>query len=101
LGIISDRVPIIGRFIPGHISTAPEILVSEVFDLPRLRKIIKWPVLEWDDVKRYDSEVWDDIGCWSLWQTVWKERDGNPRRSDSPGIVKLGLLRLCLQPAQR
>lgn len=52
LGLITDRVPIIAEFIPSHIGGhVPPIPFGEVFDVPRLRKELGKPVLEWREVK--------------------------------------------------
>lgn len=82
LGLISRRIPIIPPFAPfdGHLGkNAPPLNFGEVYDLPRLRKAIQWPVLEWSDVKmaRYngsfnqnepalDGVKNDVLGCWGV-----------------------------------
>ena len=90
LGLITDRVPIIGRFIPTHVPDAPPIPFAEVFDVPRLRRSLGVPILTWDEVKREDSEVLDELGCWNVWQAV-QYREEFPRGSPLPEMLKLGI----------
>ncbi|KAF7337679.1 hypothetical protein MSAN_02241400 [Mycena sanguinolenta] len=71
LGLITDRVSIL----PPHTSThlpweSPSLPFGEAFDVPRLRRALGTPVLEWREVKQTDSEVLDDIGCWNVWESV-------------------------------
>jgi hypothetical protein len=52
LARLTERVPIIPRFQPVHLTgNVSHIEFSEVFDLPRLRKELRTPILEWDQVK--------------------------------------------------
>lgn len=76
-------------FTPSHLGSVPPISFGEVFDLPRLRKSLGKPILEWHDVKDQDSESIDEIGCWNTWEAV-QEREHYPRRSDVPRLLKLG-----------
>jgi len=79
LALLTERVPIVGPFIPSHIGgDAGEILFSEVFDIDYLSKRIGMPVLEWSEVKNSSSEEIEDIGCWSVWQAV-QVRESPPR----------------------
>lgn len=91
LALITDRIPILGPFTPSHIGDASEIPFGDVFDVPRLRKLLGKPVLEWHEVKDSSSEVYDEIGCWSVWQAV-QDREDVPRGSSIPEIIKLGVL---------
>ncbi|TFY70546.1 hypothetical protein EVG20_g2459 [Dentipellis fragilis] len=71
LAIITERVPIIGHFIPSHIGgDAGSVPFSEVFDIDYLSQAIGMPVLEFDDVKDSNSTEIDELGCWSVWQAV-------------------------------
>ncbi|KDQ07960.1 hypothetical protein BOTBODRAFT_38399 [Botryobasidium botryosum FD-172 SS1] len=71
LGLLTERVPIIGPFMPTHIgSQEPSLPVSEIFDLPRLRAAIRSAVLEWKDVKQPSSTEVDVFGCWTAWAVV-------------------------------
>jgi hypothetical protein len=89
LALITDRVPIIGQFTPSHIGAAPSIKFGEVFDVPRLRKSLGRPILEWHEVKDEFSQEYDEIGCWNVWQAV-QYREKMPRKSSITDIVKLG-----------
>lgn len=68
--MISSRIPILPPFPPSlsHIGKGGKYInYGEVFDLPRLRKILRHPILEWRDVKEEGSLVIDNLGCWSIW----------------------------------
>jgi hypothetical protein len=91
LGLLTDRVPVVGRFMPSHIEgNAQPIPFGEVFDLPRLRRALGRPIVEWDDVKDIDSPEYDVLGCWNLWAVVMPGVDSHPRESASPEYIKLG-----------
>jgi hypothetical protein len=90
LGLLTDRIPILSQFVPVHVGGhVPPINFGEVFDLPRLRKELGWPILEWHDVKHEQSSTLDDLGCWSVWQAV-NIRDPTPRGSRSLSDIGLG-----------
>ncbi|KZT30811.1 hypothetical protein NEOLEDRAFT_37108 [Neolentinus lepideus HHB14362 ss-1] len=79
LAKITDRIPIIPAFTPEtHVGTweVPGIPFGEVFDVPRLKKDLGFPVLEWHQVKDPNSEEIDEFGCWSVWTTVSSGPDG-------------------------
>ncbi|TFY82083.1 hypothetical protein EWM64_g1930 [Hericium alpestre] len=79
LAMITERVPIIGRFIPSHIGgDAGDVAFGEVFDVDLLSQAIGMPILEWDDVKDPFSKEIDELGCWSIWQAV-QNREQVPR----------------------
>ena len=61
-----------------NFETGP-IPFSEVFDLPRLRREIKHPVIEWKDLKTGIEQ--DMLSCWSTWMAVGGDEKGNPRGS--------------------
>ncbi|KAI0315253.1 hypothetical protein OF83DRAFT_366370 [Amylostereum chailletii] len=83
LAILTQRVPILGQFIPSHIGgDAGTIPFSEVFDIDLLSEKIGMPVLEWRDVKDPFSTEVEDIGCWSVWQAV-QAREPNPRLNNA------------------
>ncbi|KAH0589112.1 hypothetical protein H2248_004880 [Termitomyces sp. 'cryptogamus'] len=74
LGTVSDRIPIIPPFAPDdHISSsAGPLPFGEIFDLDRLRRSLRKPVLEWSDVKSLPPRLSLDapssveqFGCWS------------------------------------
>jgi hypothetical protein len=89
LAKITDRVPIMGQFVPSHVLGASNIRFGDVFDIPRMRKSLGIPILEWHEVKDESSEVYDEIGCWNVWQAV-QYRESFPRQSSIPDVVKLG-----------
>jgi hypothetical protein len=52
MGLITERVAIIPQFTPMHLKDgAPYLAFGEVFDVPRLQKALRNPVLEWPQVK--------------------------------------------------
>lgn len=90
LALITERIPIIAKFIPSHVdNSAPPFAFGEVFDVPRLSQAIKSPIIEWHEVKDSESEVLDDLGCWSLWESV-QTTQSHPRGSFSLNWLKLG-----------
>jgi hypothetical protein len=91
LALITERIPIIAKFLSSHIdSSAPPFAFGEVFDVPRLSQAIGIPLLEWHEVKDSESQVLDDLGCWSVWESVEKYKQG-PRPRGSPTIDRLKL----------
>ncbi|TFK21604.1 hypothetical protein FA15DRAFT_597574 [Coprinopsis marcescibilis] len=91
LGKITERIPIIGSFIPTHIgSTVPPIPFNEVFDVPRLRRELKMPVLEWNEVKKNSSLEYDELGCWNTWEAS-QPREAFPRSSRQPDMLGLDI----------
>lgn len=90
LGMITDRVPIVAMFVPMHIgSDADVIYFSEIFDVPRFIEDAGFPLLEWYQVKDVESETWDDLGCWNVWEAV-QYGDPHPRHSVVPEYLRLG-----------
>ncbi|KAG8925141.1 hypothetical protein FRC01_010624 [Tulasnella sp. 417] len=103
LAHMSHRIPIIPPFIPSsdHIGpNGPVLQFSDVYDLPRLREALKWPILEWSDVKIAGyNEIFDDIdpemegveeemlGCWGAQQAF--NKDNYPTASLTPGFLNL------------
>jgi len=84
LALITDRIPIVGMFTPSHVNMdgpAASVPFGDVFDVPRLRKLLNKPVLEWRDVKEYQNnpEI-EELGCWSTWQAV-QLYEAHPRGS--------------------
>ncbi|KAJ7676518.1 hypothetical protein DFH06DRAFT_1466020 [Mycena polygramma] len=76
LAILTQRVPIMPFFSPTHIVEGGNIDFGDVFDLPRLRKEIGKPVLEWWQVKDRNSTSVDPLGCWNVWQAVSPNNNG-------------------------
>ncbi|KAG2022927.1 hypothetical protein CC2G_000641 [Coprinopsis cinerea AmutBmut pab1-1] len=93
LGIITERIPIIPPFTPSHIGgldTVRPIVLSEVFDVQRLRTAIRTPILEWHEVKNPNSTELEELGCWNTWEAV-QERERFPRRSPIPNLLSLDI----------
>ncbi|KAF8913143.1 hypothetical protein CPB84DRAFT_1812062 [Gymnopilus junonius] len=91
LGILTDRVPILPMFVPSHIGgDVPPINFGDVFDVSRLAKNIRKPVLEWHQVKNSSSRELDELGCWNIWEAV-QDREQFPRRSVVPDLLSLDL----------
>jgi hypothetical protein len=92
LGLITDRIPILAMFTPSHIGGhVPAIPFGEVFDMPRLRKSLQRPVLEWREVKNDESTDVELLGCWNTWESV-QFNEHFPRRSVIPSMLSLGCL---------
>ncbi|KAJ7750367.1 hypothetical protein B0H16DRAFT_1374326 [Mycena metata] len=91
LAVITDRTAILPVFVsthlPGH---APGLVFSDAFDLPRLRRALGRPVLEWQEIKEPGSKVVDDLGCWNVWGSV-QYNDPNPRHSHVPWLLNLDI----------
>jgi hypothetical protein len=90
LALITDRIPILSWFNPSHIGTAPSVYFGEVFDLPRLRRSLGIPVLEWRDIKHPNESDTEVLGCWNTWESVQRS-ENKPRKSLMPQQLKLGL----------
>lgn len=78
LGMLSNRVPVLPPFVPTHVGPTNEFYVGDLFDLPRLRKGIRHPVIEWRDVKdtaRVDQR--ETLNCWSARQSWDHEEPGS------------------------
>jgi len=83
LGVISNRVPILPPFAPGHHidNTAGVLPFSQVFDLEPLRTALNIPILEWSDIKTPSTDVVvEPLGCWSAWATG-NLAENHPRHS--------------------
>jgi hypothetical protein len=99
LGLITDRTPIIGKFTPSHVGGhVTPIPFGEVFDVPRLRRLLGRPVLEWHEVKNDSSTVVEELGCWNVWEAV-QTAESFPRRSRVPTDLWLGVSFLISQRA--
>ncbi|KAJ7786565.1 hypothetical protein B0H16DRAFT_1755951 [Mycena metata] len=97
LGMITERVPVLPVFLPSHAmmhsygNDHSPLPFGDVFDLPRLRKAIKKPLLEWLDVKTSNSSAqMDEIGCWNVWESI-QYFDPAPRQSFAPWFLKLDI----------
>ncbi|KAG2037002.1 hypothetical protein BDR03DRAFT_1092124 [Suillus americanus] len=93
LALITERTPIIPKFLSHHIDpSAPPFVFGEVFDLPRLSQAIGIHLLEWHEVKDPESQVVDDLGCWSVWETVqYHMPTPEPRQNPSLKFLKLDI----------
>ncbi|KAG2339449.1 hypothetical protein BDR05DRAFT_968039 [Suillus weaverae] len=91
LALITDRIPIIPKFLSNHIDpSAPPFVFGEVIDVPRLSQSIGIHLLQWHEVKDPESQVLDDLGCWSVWETVQQHIEiPEPRKSPSLNLLKL------------
>ncbi|KAG1905317.1 uncharacterized protein F5891DRAFT_1008767 [Suillus fuscotomentosus] len=91
LALLTERIPIIAKFLSSHIdSSEPPFAFGEIFDVPRLSQAIGIPVLEWHEVKDSESQVLDDLGGWSVWESVERYTE-DPRPRASPIIDRLKL----------
>ncbi|KAG2112418.1 hypothetical protein DEU56DRAFT_201808 [Suillus clintonianus] len=91
LALITERIPILPKFLSSHIDTsAAPFPFGEVIDVPRLSQAIGIPLLEWHEVKDSESQVLDDLGCWSVWETV-QQHEQNPQPRGSPSLSRLKL----------
>ncbi|KAK7465417.1 hypothetical protein VKT23_005395 [Stygiomarasmius scandens] len=89
LALITERVPIIPPFTPSHVGwDVTPIAFGDVFDLPRMRKLIGKPILEWREVKKQESETLETLGCWNVWESV-QFANAEPRGSAALPILKL------------
>ncbi|KAF8148781.1 hypothetical protein K438DRAFT_1625324 [Mycena galopus ATCC 62051] len=72
LGELTQRIVIIPRFRPVHLDGlhAAHIDFSDVFDLPRLRRWVTTPILEWREVKVEESRSFCDIDLHNVRQDV-------------------------------
>ncbi|KAJ7665222.1 hypothetical protein DFH06DRAFT_1323617 [Mycena polygramma] len=91
LGLITDRVSILPAFTSTHFpGNTPPLLFSVAFDIPRLRRLMGKPILEWSEVKQTDSPILEDIGCWNVWESI-QYNDPGPRFSYVPQMLNLDI----------
>jgi hypothetical protein len=71
LAYLAGRVPVLPSFVPNHMGERDPgpLPVSEIFDLPKLAKELRRPILEWRDIKNTSSHEVEDLGCWSVHKT--------------------------------
>jgi len=89
---LTNRIPIIPAFTPTHVGRdGPWIAFGDVFDVPRMQKDLRMPVLEWRDVKLLEADggEWDALGCWSAWSPYDDLRHGLPRENPLEKIYSL------------
>ncbi|KAG2140412.1 hypothetical protein BD769DRAFT_1626303 [Suillus cothurnatus] len=87
LALLTERTPIIPKFVSSHMdSDTPPFIFGEVFDSIGIH------LLEWHEVKDQESQVLDDIGCWTVWETVqYHIAIPEPRHSASIDQLKLDI----------
>ncbi|KAF8133481.1 hypothetical protein K438DRAFT_1998194 [Mycena galopus ATCC 62051] len=92
LGELTQRIVIIPRFRPVHLDGlhAAHIDFSDVFDLPRLRRWVTTPILEWREVKDVESTTVEDMGCWDVQYMDWASK-GSRLYLEPPVDLKLDL----------
>ncbi|KAJ2914442.1 hypothetical protein MD484_g5969, partial [Candolleomyces efflorescens] len=100
LGILTQRVPILPPIIPAaHVSEhAGNIAFSDIFNLTTLRSTLRYPILEWKDVKSPQANVMDNpppsdpaldtFGCWSTQKRTLVETTSS---TSSENVLKLDL----------
>ncbi|KAF9518214.1 hypothetical protein BS47DRAFT_1256054, partial [Hydnum rufescens UP504] len=94
LAQITNRIPIIGPFVPSHVGNGEEagfVPFGDVFDVPRLAEAMHFPLLEWRDVKKptvpgADRETFGGWTAWSRWDSI---RRGLPRGNQVEGNLSL------------
>jgi hypothetical protein len=98
LAVLAGRVPVLGDFYPAHMAHGnPGYLpVSEIYDLPRLAEALRIPILEWTDIKNRSLHELEDereeIGCWSLVQTLWGSSFASGGHLPTENEFSLGML---------
>ncbi|KAG1831497.1 hypothetical protein EV424DRAFT_1469968 [Suillus variegatus] len=83
--LITERIPMIPKFLSDHIDpSAPPFVFGEVFDVPRLSRAVGIHLLQWHKVKDPESQVLDNLGCWTILETVQQHIEiPEPRRNVS------------------
>ena len=72
VAVLAGRVPVVGDFVPAHMHGNPGYLpVPEVYDIPRLAETLQMPIIGWDNIKNRSSGVVEELGCWSLQETLF------------------------------
>jgi len=91
LARLTERVAVLPPFIPSHIGgEAGSIPFGRVFNTTRLGQGIGIPVVEWQDVKKPDTGMKDDMGCWDIWEASQPD-EHEPRRSWLTNALNLGM----------
>ena len=58
LGLLTNRVPVMPPHVPMHVGVeANDFEFGKIFDIPRLRTLLRHPVIEWKDLKT-GIETW-------------------------------------------
>ncbi|KAJ7768862.1 hypothetical protein B0H16DRAFT_1518426 [Mycena metata] len=97
LAMLTERVPILPAFNPSHLSGGSpdtgevvDTTFGEVFDVPRLAKELRMPILEWWQVKDRKSTTVDSLGCWNVWQATMEHSSG-PQYSVMPRKLNIDI----------
>jgi len=91
LARLTERVAVLPPFIPSHIGgEAGSIPFGHVFNTTRLGQSIGIPVIEWQDVKKPDTPVKDDMGCWDIWEASQPD-EHRPRGSWLTHVLNLDI----------
>ncbi|KIO17268.1 hypothetical protein M407DRAFT_33068 [Tulasnella calospora MUT 4182] len=104
LAYVSQRIPVLPPLLPDeqHLGKGGTSLdASDIFDMPRLAKTLKLPILEWRQLKRAryyksyipaDQEPHDDdevLGCWSTYPATSEDHD--PSNALTPHFLHLNV----------
>lgn len=93
LGLLTNRVPILGPFAPTHVGFAEDLIpFGDIYDVERLAAEIRFPVIEWRDVKkpRGNDQPPEPIGGWTVWARYDTIRTGLPRGNRMTESLGLG-----------
>ncbi|KZT55635.1 hypothetical protein CALCODRAFT_518640 [Calocera cornea HHB12733] len=89
LAHLTSRIAVLGPFVPSHLDISAGYLpFSEVFDIPHLARALHMPIMEWSDLKSAESEVAEEMGCWSTWMS-YSGAAGNARSGWVPDTFAL------------
>ncbi|EIN08127.1 hypothetical protein PUNSTDRAFT_102890 [Punctularia strigosozonata HHB-11173 SS5] len=96
LATLTDRVPIIPPWMPNRLLDAnvqKPLPFGEVFDVPRLARKLRRPVLEWHQVKDYSAgdSVLETIGCYTVWGSVKPGESRDPSPSSLIPLLNLDI----------
>lgn len=57
-----------------HVISQEPFYLGNAFDITKLSATLRLPIIEWDTVKRYNSEEQEHIGCWAtIPNDHWRE----------------------------
>lgn len=94
LGLLTHRVPILGPFAPTHVGFDEDLIpFGDIYDVERLSEELRWPVLEWRDVKKLKDRKIEPIGGWTIWARYDNLRGGLPRGNHVTSSLGLGKYR--------
>ncbi|KAJ7070566.1 hypothetical protein C8F01DRAFT_1106888 [Mycena amicta] len=89
LGQQTNRIAVLPHHTSTHLpwKAQDKLPFGEAFDVPRLAKALGRPVVEWRDIKQYNTTKSDKIGCWD----VWTPASGESSERDSTVYPRLHL----------